>query len=175
MAHPGPELITLVSSYEATKSNYPPAPPWMDASPSHGYPPYLPPWHFIRLPWLISAIHLYSWEERGTERKVFCTRTKPIDQARLQMQTSWPWVQHWPGYKCRPLDPNWVQLTNHKATMSPQEGRIYAESFLVRNKFYKTNVKFSSLIFKKGLLVKTYKKCISLGQFPPSQLTHIFV
>ena len=59
--------------------------------------------------------------------------------------------------------------------MSPQEGRIYAESFLMRKKFYKTKVKFSSLIFKKGLLVKTYKKGISLGQFPPSQLTHIFV
>ena len=47
------------------------------------------------------------------------------------MQTSWPWVQ----------------LTNHKATMSPQEERVYAESFLKRNKIYKTEVKFSSLIF----------------------------
>ena len=56
------------------------------------------------------------------------------------MQTSWPWVQP----------------TNHKATMSPQEKRVYTESFLKRNKFYKTEVKFSSLIF-----FFFYKTCIS--------------
>ena len=45
----------------------------------------------------------------------------------LQMQTSWPWFH----------------LTNHKATLSLQEERVYAESFLIRNKSYKTKVKFS--------------------------------
>ena len=81
--------------------------------------------------------------DRHCKSKVFCTRTQHIDwnpdlltlspaQARLQMQTSWP---------C-------IHLTNHKTTMSPQEERVYAESFLIRNKFYNTKVKFSYLIFK---------------------------
>ena len=91
----------------------------------------------------------------------------------------------WPGYKCRPLDTEsntgqvtnadlltlspaqarlqmqtpkpWVHLTNHKATMSPQEGRVYAESFLISNKFYKTKVKFSYLIFKGDYRSKLIK------------------
>ena len=79
--------------------------------------------------------------EGHCEREVFCTRTKHIDLARLQMQTPKPWVH----------------LTNHKATMSPQEGRVYAESFLISNKFYKTKVKFSYLIFKGDYWSKLIK------------------
>ena len=59
-------------------------------------------------------------------------KNKTHDLVRLQMQTYW----------------HWVQLTNHKATMSPQEEWVYAEYFLIRNKSYKTKVKFSHLIFK---------------------------
>ena len=80
--------------------------------------------------------------DRHCKSKVFCTRTQHIDwnpdlltlspaQARLQMQTSWPWVH----------------LTNHKNTMSPQEGRVYAESFLIRNKLITTPKKNSLIWF----------------------------
>ena len=51
----------------------------------------------------------------------------------------------------------WVHFTNHKATMSPQEGRVYAESFLISNKFYKTKVKFSYSIFKEDYRSKLIK------------------
>ena len=70
--------------------------------------------------------------ERGTVRVNDLHKNKTHDLARLQMQISWPWLH----------------LTNHKATMSPQEERVYGESFLIRNNFYKTKVKFSYLIFK---------------------------
>ena len=61
-------------------------------------------------------------------------KNKTHNLARLQMQTSWPWFH----------------LTNHKATISPLEGRVYIGSFLIRNKFYKTEEKekVSYLIFK---------------------------
>ena len=132
--------LILVSSDEATRSITTHVPPGQDVSPSlAGYSPTLlsppPPWHFIRLSWLISATHLYSWVERGTVRnnKVLY-KNKTHNLARLQMQTSWPWVH----------------LTNHKATISPLEGRVYIGSFLIRNKFYKTEEKekVSYLIFK---------------------------
>ena len=42
--------------------------------------------------------------------------------------------------------------------MSPQEGRVYAESFLIRNK-----------------LITRYKRYISLIQFPTAELTPIFI
>ena len=110
--------LILVSSDEATRSITTHVPPGQDVSPSHaGYSPtLLPPpplWHFIRLSWLISATHLYSWVKRGTVRnnKVLY-KNKTHNLARLQMQTLWPWVH----------------LTNHKATISPQEGRVYVES-----------------------------------------------
>ena len=127
----GPELIILVSSHEATRSNYPP--PERDASPSYGSPPppSPPAFHQASLTNFCYPFMLLGGKMDG-ERKVCCTRTEHIDPARLQMQTSW----------C------WVHLTNREATMSPQEGRVYAESFLVGNKFYKTKVKFSYLISK---------------------------
>ena len=110
--------LILVSSDEATRSITTHVPPGQDVSPSHAgnSPTLLPPpplWHFIRLSWLISATHLYSWVKRGTVRnnKVLY-KNKTHNLARLQMQTSWPWVH----------------LTNHKATISPQEGRVYVES-----------------------------------------------
>ena len=60
--------------------------------------------------------------------------------------------------------------------MSPQEERVYAEFFLIRNKFYNTKEKLSHLIFKQGLLlVKTYERYISLLQFLTVELTPIFV
>ena len=59
--------------------------------------------------------------------------------------------------------------------MSPQEERVDAESFLIKNKSYKPKVKFSYLIFKYGLLVKTYKRCMSFIQFPPVELMPMFV
>ena len=40
---------------------------------------------------------------------------------------------------------------------------------------YNTQEKFSYLIFKQGLLVKTYKRYISLIQFPTAELTPIFI
>ena len=95
--------LILVSSDEATRSITAHVPPGQDVSPSHaGYsptllPPSSPPplWHFIRLPWLISGIHLHSWVERGTVRNKCCTRTKHIT---------------WPGHKCRPHDPESTSL-----------------------------------------------------------------
>ena len=80
--------------------------------------------------------------DRHCKSKVFCTRTQHIDwnpdlfilspaQARLQMQTSRPWVH----------------LTNHKNTMSPQEGRVYDESFVIRNKLIITPKKNSLIWF----------------------------
>ena len=171
MVHPVHGLIILVSSHEATRSITTDL-PGPDTSPSHGYPYFPPPpWHFIRLPWLISDINLYSWVERGTVReKCFAQEQNTLT---------------WPGYKCRPLDTEsntgqvtnadlltlspaqarlqmqtpkpWVHLTNHKATLSPQEGRVYAESFLISNKFYKTKVKFSYLIFKGDYRSKLIK------------------
>ena len=80
--------------------------------------------------------------DRHCKSKVFCTRTQHIDwnpdlfilspaQARLQMQTSRPWVH----------------LTNHKNTMSPQEGRVYDESFVIRNKLIITPKKDSLIWF----------------------------
>ena len=85
----GPELIFLVSSHEATRSNYPL--PERDASPSYGSPPPPhPPQHFIKLPWLISATHLCSWVERWT------VRGKCVAQEQNTLTQ--------PGYKCRPLD-----------------------------------------------------------------------
>ena len=127
----GPELIILVSSHEATRSNYPP-PEW-DASPSYGAPPPPSPlaFHQASLTNFCYPFMLLGGKMDG-ERKVCCTRTEHIDPARLQMQTSW----------------RWVHLTNREATMSPQEGRVYAESFLLGNKSYKTKVKFSYLISK---------------------------
>ena len=93
--------LILVSSDEATRSITTHVPPGQDVSPSHaGYSPtLLPPpplWHFIRLSWLISATHLYSWV-RGAlwETIKCCTRTKHIT---------------WPGYKCRPHDPESTSL-----------------------------------------------------------------
>ena len=59
--------------------------------------------------------------------------------------------------------------------MSPQEERVYAEFFLIRNKFYNTKEKLSHLIFKQGLLVKTYERYISLIQFLTVELTPIFI
>ena len=60
--------------------------------------------------------------------------------------------------------------------MSPQEERVYAKFFLIRNKFYNTKEKLSHLIFKQGLLlVKTYERYISLIQFLTVELTPIFV
>ena len=56
---------------------------------------------------------------------------KTHDLAGLQMQNSRPWLH--------------LHLTNYKVTMSPQEGRVYAESFLIRNKFY--NTKKNSIIW----------------------------
>ena len=44
-------------------------------------------------------------------------------QARLQMQTSWPWVQHRPGYKCRPLNPESTSLI-----IVCLRGRLYWDS-----------------------------------------------
>ena len=140
MAHPGPELINLVSSHEATKCYY----SSLDMMPVHPMvttppPPSSLPFHQVPLtnfwyPFILLGGEGYC------KSKVFCTRTQHIDwnpdlltlspaQARLQMQTSWLWVH----------------LTTHKTTMSPQEGRVYAESFLIRNKFY--NTKKNSIIW----------------------------
>ena len=122
--------------------------PEQDASPFHHYPPPPPftPLAFYKVsPTNFCNPFILLGGERHRESKVFCTRTqhiwlepRPLDpesstgQAMLQMQTSWPWVH----------------LTNHKTTMSPQEERVYAESFLIRNNFYNTKEKFSYLIFK---------------------------
>ena len=145
MARPGPELyLILVSLHEATGSIT--TQPWKDASPFHRYSPPPP---FTPLAFYQVSLTNFCYPfillggDRHCKSKVFCTRTQHIDwnpdlltlspaQARLQMQTSW---------LC-------VHLTNHKTTMSPQEERVYAESFLIRNKFYNTKVKFSYLIFK---------------------------
>ena len=112
--------------------------PWINVSPSHGEPllPHPLPWHFIRLSWLISATHLYSWEERESERE----KCSAQEQNTLTRQ----------GYKGRP-DPESTLLIIRPPFL-PQEGRVYAESFLIRNKFYKI------VIFKKQSLVKTNKK-----------------
>ena len=134
--------------------------PGQVASPFHHYPPPPP---FTPLTFYQVSLTNFCYPfillggDRHCKSKVFCTRTQHIDwnpdlltlspaQARLQMQTSRPWLH----------------LTNHKATMSPQEERVYAESFLIRNKFYNTKEKFSHLIFKLGLLVKTNKRCMPL-------------
>ena len=124
----GPELIILVSSHEATGSNYPP--PERDASTSYGSPPSPLAFHQASLTNFCYPFMLLGGE-RHCERKVYCTRTEDIDPARLKLQTPWPWVH----------------LTNHKATMFPQEGRFNAEFFLIGNKFYKPKVKFSYLIY----------------------------
>ena len=80
---------------------------------------------------LTNFLLIYTPGWRGSLwEKVFCKRTKHIGPAMLRMQTSWPWFH----------------LTNHKATLSLQEGRVYAESFLIRNKSHKTKIKFSYLI-----------------------------
>ena len=123
------QLGVLLPTYPLDRMSVHPTP----ATPQLSSPPPSPPlWHFIRLSWLISATHLYSWVERGTVRnnKVLY-KNKTHNLARLQMQTSWPWVH----------------LTNHKATISPQEERVYIGSFLIRNKFYKTGEKKNSLIW----------------------------
>ena len=119
--------------------------PGQDASPFHCHPSPPPPFTPLAFYQVSLTNFCYPFILLGGDRhcksKVFCTRTQHIDwnpdlltlspaQARLQMQTSWLWVH----------------LTTHKTTMSPQEGKVYAESFLIRNKFYNTKEKFSYLI-----------------------------
>ena len=120
--------------------------PGQDASPFHHYPS--PPLPFTPLAFYQVSLTNFCYPfillggDRHCKSKVFCTRTQHIDwnpdlltlspaQARLQMQTSWPWVH----------------LTNHKNTMSLQEGRVYAESFLIRNKLITTPKKNSLIWF----------------------------
>ena len=119
--------------------------PGRDASPFHCYslsPPFTPlAFYQVSLTNFCYPFILLGGD-RHCKSKVFCTRTQHIDwnphllilspaQARLQMQTSWPWFH----------------LTNHKTTMSPQEGRVYAESFLIRNKLITTPKKNSLIWF----------------------------
>ena len=133
MACPGPELyLILVSLHEATGSIT--TQPWTGCK-SIPLSSLLPPPPFTPLAFYQVSLTNFCYPfillggDRHCKSKVFCTRTQHIDwnpdlltlspaQARLQMQTSWPWVH----------------LTNHKNTMSPQEGRVYDESFVIRNK-----------------------------------------
>ena len=131
MARPGPELyLILVSLHEATGSIT--TQPWTGCKsiPLSSLPPPFTPLAFYQVS-LTNFCYpfILLGGDRHCKSKVFCTRTQHIDwnpdlltlspaQARLQMQTSWLWVH----------------LTTHKTTMSPQEGRVYAESFLIRNK-----------------------------------------
>ena len=81
--------------------------------------------------------------DRHCKSKVFCTRTQHIDWNPDFMTLS-P-AQARPGYKCRPLDHESTSPIL-KTTMSPQEGRVYAESFIIRKKFDNTKEKLSYLI-----------------------------
>ena len=66
--------LILVFSDEATRSITTHVYPLdrMSVHPTPATPqlssPHPPLWHFIRLSWLISATHLYSWVKRGTVR-----------------------------------------------------------------------------------------------------------
>ena len=128
--------LILVSSDEATRSITTHVPPGQDVSPSHpGYFPTLlppsPPPEFYQASLANFCYPLILLDGVGRCKKQVLYKNKTHNLARLQMQTSWPWVH----------------LTNHKATISPQEERVYIGSFLIRNKFYKTGEKKNSLIW----------------------------
>ena len=86
------QLRVLLPTYPLDRMSVHPTPVTSQLS---SPPPPPPSQDFIRLPWLISATHLYSWMEWGAVRNKCCTRTKHIT---------------WPGYKCRPHDPESTSL-----------------------------------------------------------------
>ena len=148
MARPGPELyLILVSLHEATGSIT--TQPWKDASPFHRYSPPPP---FTPLAFYQVSLTNFCYPfillggDRHCKSKVFCTRTQHIDW-NPDLLTLSP-AQARPGYKCRPLDHVSTSLIIRPPCMSLHEGRVYAESPLMRNKLYNTKEKLSYLIFK---------------------------
>ena len=121
--------------------------PGQDASPFHHYPPPPPPFTPLAFYQVSLTNFCYPFILLGGDRhcksKVFCTRTQHIDWNPDPLTLS-P-AQARPGYKCRPLDHESTSPIL-KTTMSPQEGRVYAESFIIRKKFYNTKEKLSYLI-----------------------------
>ena len=123
MVRPGCKLkLILVSSHEATGSII--TKPWIGCK---SIPLLSPPPPFTPLALYQVSLTNFCYPfillggDRHCRSKVFCTRTQHID---------------------------WNHLTNHKTTMSPQEETVYADSFLIRNKFYYIKEKLSYLIFK---------------------------
>ena len=136
MAHPGPQLIIPVSSYEVTGSNYPPSLDKCQPIPWRTPPSPPPPmvFHKASLTNFCHPFILLGGEESEREK---CSAQ---EQNTLTRQ----------GYKGTP-DPESTLLIIRPPFL-PQEGRVYAQSFLIRNKFCKI------VIFKKRSLVKTNKK-----------------